>query len=303
MTSFNFQKLTIADKKIIEDFVEQFPPYSDFNFISLLTYDTQETTEYCIQGGNLYIKFEDYDTNENFFSVMGKENVQECIMDLLDYSVSRGLPAELHLIPEIVIDLLSPEAKQSLDITEDRDNFDYIVSAKDVAELDENSFPRKHKLIEKFNQEYPNVYYEVIDLSDSDSRDSILKTFELWRELNGKTEEETQTELIAVQRLLDNHSELPTLHAIGVYDGDALIAFNTFDVASAEFGVSSFQKANKTYEGIYAYLTTSAAKELVRLGVTYINYEQDLGIEGLRSSKLSWHPVMFLKKYSVSLKA
>jgi len=34
---------------------------------------------------------------------------------------------------------------------------------------------------------------------------------------------------------------------------------------------------------------------------TYVNLEQDLGVEGLKRSKLSYHPQYMVKKYKITL--
>ncbi|MBQ4534068.1 MAG: DUF2156 domain-containing protein, partial [Ruminococcus sp.] len=61
------------------------------------------------------------------------------------------------------------------------------------------------------------------------------------------------------------------------------------------------EKADTSFSGIYAGINKlfaeNEAKEL-----KYINREEDLGIEGLRKSKLSYHPAFLLDKYTVTFK-
>jgi hypothetical protein len=45
-----------------------------------------------------------------------------------------------------------------------------------------------------------------------------------------------------------------------------------------------------------------AAKDLLFNGVEIMNFEQDLGIPGLRASKMLYSPVGFRKKHTVVLK-
>jgi hypothetical protein len=297
----DFKKLSIDDLDIIEQFTAHYLPYSDFSFLSLFTYNTKETLEYCFIDNNLVIKFEDYTSDAQFFSILGSTNIEKNIGELMDLSSQLGLEPSLGLIPETTIDA-APGLSQGYIITEDRDNFDYIVVSKDIAELSVEEFPKKRHLIDKFMTQYPHCEGATIDLTSSSSRKAILDTFSAWKTINNKSEHEVTTEYVAVKRLLDNHHHFPQLHAVGIYDGYRLVAFNTFEVANDGYGISSFQKADKNYDGIYAYLTHVMAKKMVKLNCEFINFEQDLGIEGLRSSKLSWHPVNFLKKYTVTPK-
>ena len=67
ITNFpNFKKLGLEDKPLIESFVKRYLPYSDFNFVSLWSYDTDNSYEISYLNKNLVIKQDDYITNEPF---------------------------------------------------------------------------------------------------------------------------------------------------------------------------------------------------------------------------------------------
>ena len=63
------------------------------------------------------------------------------------------------------------------------------------------------------------------------------------------------------------------------------------------------EKADIAYEGIYQVLVNEYAKCFVTPDVRYINREEDVGDEGIRRSKESYHPVRLLEKYLVRIPA
>lgn len=63
------------------------------------------------------------------------------------------------------------------------------------------------------------------------------------------------------------------------------------------------EKADIAYEGIYQVLVNEYAKCFVTPDVRYINREEDVGDEGMRRSKESYHPVRLLEKYLVRIPA
>lgn len=296
--TLQFKKLSIADKEKIEATVQPYEPFSDFSFLSLYTYNTHDTIEYAYHGNNLVIKFEDYDDNSNFYSFIGTDHVLETTKLLLELSVAEGLRPSLDLLPEITVNA-DPLMFKNFSIEEDRDNFDYIVSAKDLAALKPEKLPKKRKLVNRFLDLYPECSSKLLDINDPATTTALLSLFDQWALVNKKSVEETQTEKIAIKRLLNNVNNLGNVFCLAIYEKDMLIGFNTFELTNNKYGISSFQKAIKDYTGIYAYMTQQMAKVLNERGCEYINFEQDLGIDGLRSSKLSWHPIKYLKKYTV----
>ncbi|WP_417151885.1 phosphatidylglycerol lysyltransferase domain-containing protein, partial [Ruminococcus sp.] len=61
-----------------------------------------------------------------------------------------------------------------------------------------------------------------------------------------------------------------------------------------------FEKALREYDGIYAVINNEFAKTLS--SYKYINREEDMGIEGLKKSKLSYNPIILIARYNATLK-
>ena len=57
-----------------------------------------------------------------------------------------------------------------------------------------------------------------------------------------------------------------------------------------------FEKALREYDGIYAVINNEFAKTLT--DYEFLNREEDLGLEGLRKAKLSYHPAIIYDRYS-----
>ena len=59
------------------------------------------------------------------------------------------------------------------------------------------------------------------------------------------------------------------------------------------------EKADARYRGAYPMIVRGLARRYAVGDVLYINREDDAGDEGLRTSKLSYHPVRLLDKYTL----
>ena len=66
-----FKSIDLTDKKEIEEINKKFPPYSDFNFVSMWCWDIKGEMHISILHDNLVVKFTDYLTGDPFFSFFG----------------------------------------------------------------------------------------------------------------------------------------------------------------------------------------------------------------------------------------
>jgi len=61
------------------------------------------------------------------------------------------------------------------------------------------------------------------------------------------------------------------------------------------------ERADSSIRGAYQLTVREFAAHNRENGIKYINREDDAGIPGLRTAKLSYHPAMMAEKYSVTV--
>ncbi len=292
-----FKKLELTDKEDIEKITWNYPPYSDFNFVSMYSYNTSEKIEISILNGNLVLLFEDYIDGSPFFTFFGENNITETIEILVNEAEKKGITKKLSLIPEFsVLPIL--ENKEFV-ITEDPDNHDYILSIQELSEFAGNKFYDKRNLVNRFKNIYPEYETRTLDLNNSKIQEEIIELFYTWEKLRNKKREETEHELIAINRLLEANQSFKLL-AQGIYHDNKMIAFTIKEVIQKNYAIVHFEKCNISFDGISSILRQESAKFLRTHGCEFLNFEQDLGIEGLKKAKQLWRPVHFLKKYTIT---
>lgn len=294
-----FKKLELADKEEIESFTNRFPPYSDFNFVSMWSWDTKGDVRISRFGGNLVIRFDDYVTGEPFYSLIGDANINETVHTLIDIAKIFNITPELKLIPEEVAKLVDDP---DLFVEEDRDNFDYICDISEISAFEGTKFRQKRNEVNSLMTAYPTMSAKELDLHDPETKKSIITLFHKWiedKKSNGKDFE--GQEEFAFNKLLLLADKYP-LVGVGVYLGEQLVAFVICEMQNNEYVLGHASKSDSAIRGTNAFLMKSMAGILLTHGRKYFNYEQDLGLNNLRDGKTRFRPVFFLKKYKIKLR-
>jgi len=296
----DFEKLSLSHKSDVESYLQKYPPYSDFNFLSMWSYNTEKDTIISSLNDNLVVRFRDYITNEPFYSFLGSNKVEETITSLLTKSVEEKLQPELKMVPEsslIPIHML----QSSFFITEDQNNFDYILSIPEIAALTGDRYHTQRNFVNRFQKLHGNCTIQELDLMNPLIEGEILSVFYRWEEIKSSSREDTEHELTAIKRTLGD-AKYFKLISVGIYNGKKLIGFIIADLNHDNNAESHFAKADTSFAGIYYTLYHYLAKYLHAQGYLYLNNEQDLGIPGLRKSKEQWNPIRYLKKYRITAK-
>jgi hypothetical protein len=290
----NFRNLQFEDEAYVVQLASQFPPYSDFNFVNMWSWNIDNSTQISSFNGNLIILTKDYTSQKFLINILGLKDLDYLFKNGLNYLTKQYPRCSFKNIPEEVIDQIS---KQSLDIQEDINSFDYILSIDNLCNMHKWRHPNAGKAISKFVKVYSN--HLLIEIQDITIVSNELKAFfQVWAEK--KQTQHSNYEFKAFERFLTlQNSSLVTYL---LYIDDQIQGFACREILTNGFVMGHFSKANTNYAGIYETMRWKIALEDKKKKLKYINIQEDMGLSGLRESKRKLQPIYFLKKYGVEIK-
>lgn len=289
-----FKKIELSDAEDVKKITQKYPPYSDFNFSNIWSWDLKGEMGVSILNNNLVVQFTDYVNGQPFLSFLGDNMVNETAKELVIFSQNNFKTEILKLIPEMIAESLD---KSEFDISSDRDSYDYVYSVEDLANLDswpQNSLSKK---IRQFLKKYPQYVVKHNSIKEIVT-DEYLEMFKRWAK-NKKIENHFEfNEYKAFERMLQIKDE--NIKIISLYLGETLIGFTLFEITQDGHALSHFAKADTALcSSVYSTLNWEEAKIFKKLGIKHYNWQQDLGVQGMRDSKIKYKPIYFMKKFLV----
>jgi hypothetical protein len=180
-----------------------------------------------------------------------------------------------------------------IEISEDRDNFDYIYLRTDLAELSGKKYHKKRNLVNQFMSAYPDHEEKILS---GELLPAAMEVLERWREEKGEDGDYT-----AAREALELSAELNMKGSVYYIEGKPVGWCLGEALAGGRMFSVHFEKGLDEYKGIYQFINQSFASSLPAY-FTWINREQDLGDEGLRQAKMTYRPSGFVRKYTGTLK-
>ena len=289
-----FKPLELSDRTAIEAITKTYPPYSDFNFTSMWSWDIKGEMRISQLNGNLVVRFSDYTTGEPFYSFLGNTKPSDTANQLLDLCKRQGLEPILKLVPESSVSELD---KSAFIVEEDRDNFDYTYLIDKLRTYDGNKLRAKRNFCNRFKKNY-TYSIEKLDPSNLQIQKRIMDLFDVWRVNKGIAETETLNERKSFHRIFEASGN-ENIIFVGMFINGDLVGLVVNELLPNDYAILHFEKGDEKYIGIYSGLMLENAKILYALNRKFLNYEQDLGLQGLRLGKRSFQPTNFLKKYTL----
>ncbi len=215
----------------------------------------------------------------------------------------KGQAMCMGLVPEPLTEILKEAYGDEIELHENRDEAEYIYLREELANLPGRKFSKKKNHLNYFLKNYQYTYEEATPEMVPEIMDYVL----------GKNEyklEETPDDWKEVLEM-ENEAieELLSFVGKGLLTGIIRIDGKIKAVTLGEFArttdkkdvIVHVEKADDRIRGLYQAINKEFCMHLPEETV-YVNREEDMGLETLRQTKLSYRPVMLANKYEVDFK-
>ena len=284
----DFVKIPLESKEKVDSFFCRFGEGScQHSYATGFCFDAKYDDYFCIKDDFLYTLRQGIsdDIYRTYLFPMGDLNntdgIKAAIENIISDAKSYNKKVKFQSISENAQSILKKLYGDKFTIEDRRDLYEYMYKYETIAIMEGSHFKAKRNEIRKFFKDYENIVVKKIDKADVTN---IKNLYKLWVDADEGRQSNTQLdyEEIALDRALEHYDELIGF-VFGVKLNDEVFDF-------------MIEKANAKYGAIYKVLNNELAK-ICCSNFKYVNFEEDLGEEGLRNSKMMYHPDILFKKF------
>ena len=214
-----------------------------------------------------------------------------------------GVPLRMVCVPTAFWEKIEAECPGRFVAEADRDSFDYIYAIDKLADLKGKKMHAKRNHINRFNENCPDWMFEPMTAANLEECYAMAEEWKnrRWEEATEQEKRQYTDERAAIGRALENMEELGIEGGLIRVEG-RVVAFAVGSRLSLDGYDIHFEKAYDDIQGAYSAINREMARYVRSKypDVKWINREDDVGIEGLRKAKLSYHPDLLLEKFTVT---
>ena len=281
-----FKEVELSDRAVLEPILRA-QPYRvcDHSFSCLYIWEKTYPAQYFLEDGILYIMYKFPDGNISYQMPLAAGNRLAYAVERLERDAeARGIALELVTINEQMKEELETALPGRFDFIEEPDYADYIYDAEALRELRGKKLHAKRNYINRFTAANEgNFTFEAVGPENA----AEVLAFNAEWDLEHGFSDDFRKEAEAIRRAV---LDLERIGMVGValrLDGK-IAAYALGTQLNGDTILEQIEKA-ADIPGAYQMINNAFAKRFSE-GFSYINREEDLGIEGLRKAKLSYFP-------------
>ena len=290
----DFHRIGSADKAEYESILFSVPERGcEYSFVNKYLWGRQEI---AFIGG--CVAFFSHFFGKSVYSYpIGSGDKAAVIETIVADSRDRGLPLRLTGLTHADRQELESLFPGRFTFRLSRDDWDYVYSVEALADLRGKKMQKKRNHFNRFQAAHPN--YRVLPL-DCKTMGLARHMVNDWYQNRVKTDPDGDylLENLAMVKAFRDFEAIG-MEGIVLMEDDRVLAVtmgsrlneNTFDI--------HFEKAREDVDGAYNAVNAEFARylRLKHPEVLFLNREDDMGLEGLRKAKLSYHPDHMVEKH------
>lgn len=287
----NFHPVTVADKPLFEYYMLPSDEQNcDLNFANIFCWSDTYHSEVAEVEGFLVIRF-DNGGAKSYMQPVGVGDKRLIIERLRADAFALRTPLRLYGLSAEWREFLEKNYPFEFAFDAPRALSDYIYRTADLAHLQGRKYQPKRNHLNHFIARHD---WHVEPLSSKNIKDCITLN-DKW--LNGRDVGESErAEQHALQRAFDNLATLDLRGLVLYADGEP-VAFSYGTPITQQTFCTHIEKHDANVQGAAVMINRLMAQSLEE-EYEFVNREDDLGLEGLRFAKMSYHPALLLEKTS-----
>lgn len=303
MDDIEFKKLEKSDKKIFDKFYGAgYYENSEHNFTNLYMWRELCNIRWAIEDEILYIFSSSNEMFAAWQPICSSEKCFEAIERILQVAEdNRGDRDFAFLeVEKNFAEALEKYPHANFKIEPDRNNFDYVYLAEDLINLSGRKYHGKKNHLNSFRKDYPTAEYLPITAEIIPKcREELIRWYEMHKKIN-PDDIFMCYEQAAIHEIFDNFDEFKLKGGAILLD-DKVVAFTFGEKLNSDTAVIHVEKANPEIRGAYTAINQNFVANAWS-DMKFINREEDMGLEGLRKAKESYHPIKFIEKFNAWIK-
>lgn len=292
---FEFRKIDISDKPWITELLRK----SDFrgceySFANNMAWHRLYETKIC-RYKDFYISCSEKD-GLHFTFPAGAGDYKEVLTLLRKYAEERGEPFVVTSVLKENLPLFEEYFPGEYTVENDESGNDYIYLAENLRELKGKKYHGKRNHLKRFYE----TDWRYSKMTERDFDECIEFAVKSYNENMSYDDESSVAEQFAINTFFNNFDALDLRGGV-IRVGGKVEGFTIGSRINSDTMDIHVEKANAAINGAYTAIMNEFAKA-ESAEFTYINREEDLGLEGLRRSKRSYYPEFMLVKNTVIFK-
>lgn len=289
-----FHPLTLSDREAMQAVtLHSGRRNCNYTFANLLGWQFWYHTEVCVLENAVVLRYT-FNGQRAYMVCTSEELRLELIDALLDDS--NGDLTLVGLEDSQVAQFNNVLPNVSVSVESSRDQYDYIYRRTDLATLHGKHLDAKRNHIHRFLSEHPDFEYRHIT---PDLFDRCRRLTEIWQK-DKEASETIDVERVVMETIFSNWDALGMIGG-SIFVNGSMVAFTYGSAVTTDTFDVCVEKADRNVKGAFAIINQQFAEHLPERYI-YLNREEDMGIPGLRKSKLSYHPEILLTDNVVHIK-
>ena len=291
----SFKTVTLCDKPWVDEIVRlENSPSADYNFGNIFIWDRYYRQLIARCGDRMLTKLR-YEGKPAFVFPIGSGPLRPAIEALEEFAAYRGYPLVIRGITKEHMVQLEAEYPGRFRFEPETKYFDYLYLAEKLATYSGKSLHGKKNHCNRFEAENDWSFAPLTRELIPGCLDMLVE----WNEENrDRLDKSVSFEHDALIRAFAAYETLGLDGGV-LYANGKIVGFSMGEMANEDTFDVHFEKAEIAMNGAYPMVCRELTRMLLQKypKLRYMNREDDMGLESLRQSKLSYKPEYLLEKY------